>query len=153
MDNDSVVINIEGNPEAPLLGRAVSSRTPFSQNDNSFIRLPARVASAVWENLFATFVLLLIVIWSTFLCLVVFFNTQLSTGVCMVLVLGIFFICTLGFSSGGGTSLHDDQDRRFRPLEIPVIKPHDLFQGSKTCGVNDIDAKPTTRDGFSVAVM
>ncbi|RSL98937.1 hypothetical protein BHE90_012038 [Fusarium euwallaceae] len=35
-------VNIEGNPEARLLGQDVNSWTPPQEHDNPFIRLPAR---------------------------------------------------------------------------------------------------------------
>lgn len=41
-------INVEGNPEAPLLGQGINRRTPFRQSDNPLIRLPTRAIIATW---------------------------------------------------------------------------------------------------------
>ncbi|KAM5526334.1 hypothetical protein FOXYSP1_02378 [Fusarium oxysporum f. sp. phaseoli] len=45
---DHRILNVEGNPEAPLLGDGINSRTPFRQSDNPFIRLPTRAIIATW---------------------------------------------------------------------------------------------------------
>lgn len=42
------LINIEGNPEAALLGRGLGTSTPFTQHDNAVIRGTARAISAIW---------------------------------------------------------------------------------------------------------
>lgn len=47
---EHVVINIEGNPEQPLLGQHIHSSTPLWQNGNPFIRIPARIVRGTFQR-------------------------------------------------------------------------------------------------------
>lgn len=61
IENGQEIVNIEGNPQARLLGRGLDTHTPLTQHDNPAVRLTAQGMRDFWKH-FLQHVLFLILL-------------------------------------------------------------------------------------------